>query len=170
MNFSLQGHVPVPFREVGIYDFTTGERFSDRMKFFFLDLTMMAREKFEDCETPLERYMFIIKNSERMKEKPEGYPEFDNLFEALDTTSMACEDVVEYSNSRSRMIQEERDMQIFGNQQREQGLKEGLKDGELAKAIAIAKNLLRMNMDPSLVASTCGLDFDQVQLLARDVQ
>lgn len=174
MNFSLQDHEPVPFREVGIYDFTTRERFSDKMKFYFLDLTMMTREKFEDCKTPLERYMFIIKNSERMKEKPEGYPEFDDLFEALDTTSMACEDVVEYSNSRTRMIEEERDMRIYGNQQREEGLKEGkkegLKEGKLSKAIAIAKNLLGMNMEPSLVASTCGLDLDQVKLLAKDFQ
>ena len=151
------------------------------MKFFFLDLTMMTKDDFKDCKNPLERYMFIIKNSEHMKEKPEGYPEFDELFEALDTTAMACEDVVEYNKSRLKMLDDERDMKIYGRQQWEDGMEKGIKkgmekgmekgiiEGKLAKAIAIAKNLLGMKIAPAQVATVCGLDLSQVQLLAKEL-
>ncbi len=52
----------------------------------------------------MERWLFLFKNIENMESKPKGYPEFDELFEAADMSHLANEEVVAYSQSRQKIL------------------------------------------------------------------
>lgn len=53
---------------------------------------------------------------EKMKSRPKKYPEFYGLFDAADTSSMCCEDVVDYSKSRQRMLDEREGVLYYGEE------------------------------------------------------
>lgn len=75
---------------------------------------MMDRKTFEECETDVERWLFLFKNIENMESKPKGYPEFDELFEAADMSHLANEEVVAYSQSRQKILDDREGVRQWG--------------------------------------------------------
>lgn len=75
---------------------------------------MMYRKTFEECETDVERWLFLFKNIENMESKPKGYPEFDELFEAADMSHLANEEVVAYSQSRQKILDDREGVRQWG--------------------------------------------------------
>lgn len=171
MDFHLCGHTPVPFREVGLYDFTCGERFSYRLNNYFLDLTMMDRKTFEECETDVERWLFLFKNIENMESKPKGYPEFDELFEAADMSHLANEEVVAYSQSRQKILDDREGVRQWGEIVREEALDEGRKEGleiglEQGRKNAFASiiaNMRNKGLSLEAIAEMLGLSHDEIK-------
>lgn len=170
MDFHLCGHKPVPFREVGLYDFTCQKRFSHRLNNYFLDLTMMDRKTFEECETDVERWLFLFKNIESMESKPKGYPEFDELFEAADMSHLANEEVVAYSQSRQKILDDREGVRQWGEIVREEALEEGRNEGRNEGRkdayTSIIGTMRSKGMSLEAIADMLGLSHDEVCALA----
>lgn len=49
-----------------------------------------------------------------MESKPKGYPEFDELFEAADMSHLANEEVVAYSQSRQKILDDREGVRQWG--------------------------------------------------------
>lgn len=162
MDFHLLGHDPVPLREVGLYDFTCKERFSHRLNNVFLDLTMMNKHTFEECETDVERWLFLLKNIETMNSKPKGYPEFDELFDAADMSNLVNEEAVAYSESRQRMINDRQGIMEWGEIIREETRKEARKE-TLKSSILNMKNL---GMAIDKIATLLGISPEEAKTIA----
>lgn len=62
----------------------------------------------------MERWLFLFKNIENMESKPKGYPEFDELFEAADMSHLANEEVVAYSQSRQKILDDREGVRQWG--------------------------------------------------------
>lgn len=128
------------------------EPFSDRLNMVFLDLAALRRRSLGECENQVERWFFLIKNLENMKEKPKEYPMFDQLFEVADLSHLANEEVVTYSESRMKLEDDRKGVEYYGQIQRMEGIKEGekrmLKDN--------VKKLLDFGMSVTDIAKMLG--------------
>ena len=51
------------------------------------------------------------------------------------------------------------------SREREEGIKEGIKEGEENKAISIAKTLKQMNMDNASISKATGLTVEEIEKL-----
>lgn len=173
MDFHLPGHRPQLVTNVGLYDFESKTKFSDRLKMIFLDLKMMNHESLDDCENDFERWLFLLKNMEKMESKPEKYPEFYELFDAADTSSMCCEDVVEYSKSRQRMLDERQGVLYYGEEQRKagieegrkEGIKEGIKEGARKTMISFVNRLRAQGMTATQISSMLGIPGEEIEAI-----
>lgn len=64
-----------------------------------------AKPTWEDCNTQLEKLIYIIKNMHNMDKESNAYKsgEFDEMFEAAEIDNLAAEDVVAYSESKQKL-------------------------------------------------------------------
>lgn len=91
-----------------VHDFRmmdTGNRqvFSNLLRLLIVCLKE-AKPTWEECETQLEKLIYIIKNMHNMDKESKAYKsgEFDEMFEAAKLDSLAAEDMVAYSQSKRR--------------------------------------------------------------------
>ena len=56
----------------------------------------------------------------------------------------------------------------YGQQLRQEGIQEGMQEGMQQEKLAIARNLLRKNMDVSFITETTGLDQKTITKLKED--
>ncbi len=153
MGFNMIDQTPALCRRVSLMDEDRHELFSNKLKLIFLDLKEMTKNSLEECLNPIEEWLFLIKNMENMKDKPNNYPTYDELFEAADLSSMANEDVVSYSQSRRKMQDDMEGMAYFGRMQRE----EGREEGRLSTLIEKAKQAKEMGLPDDIIKSLFGL-------------
>lgn len=113
-----------------------------------------------------------------MESKPKGYPEFDELFEAADMSHLANEEVVAYSKSRQKILDDREDVRQWGEIVREEALKEGFmeaykeefmegyKEGRKDVYTSVIGNMRSKGMSLDTIADMLGLSHDEVSALA----
>ena len=58
--------------DVCLYNIHTKEVFSDKMAMTFLKIPMMEKDA-EECETTLERWIYLLKNMDKMENIPQSF-------------------------------------------------------------------------------------------------
>ncbi len=78
-------------RHCGLYDYTNGCEYSDKQDFWLVNLPQYRRYKREDCKTDLEKWLYIISNSNKMKTMPfmREMPVFKGLKTATELALMS---------------------------------------------------------------------------------
>lgn len=106
-----------------------------------------------------------------MESKPKGYPEFDELFEAADMSHLANEEVVAYSQSRQKILDDREGVRQWGEIVREEALDEGRKEGleiglEQGRKNAFASiiaNMRNKGLSLEAIAEMLGLSHDEIK-------
>lgn len=144
--------------EVVLMERETNVVLTEDFKIFFLSLNQVAKE-WEDCETELERRLFLIKNMENLNKNSKPYKsgEYEEMFNASEIASMAAEDLVEYRNSIISEMERESELEYA----KEEGIEKGIEKGKLDVAIRMRKNGFS---DGDIMLAT-GLTEQQIQKL-----
>ena len=181
-------------RDFRVSDRYTNEVLTRKLRMLFLSLRQVP-EKWEDCKTHLQRILFLIKNMDKLDKNSAPYVEggYEKLFEAAESSHMAAEDVVLYSQSLERLNAYRAGIDYAAEQSWASGLEkgrteglqkgraeglqkgraeglqkgraEGLQKGRAEAEMEIARNMLKAGISKELISSTTGLTIDQIEKL-----
>ena len=147
-NHILTNHLEMHFLELPKY-LSSSSRLTDELYAWFYFLTI--KEKRGKMEEIME---MLVKKNPIMKEVYDEYNKFVNTKDLFENYS-------EYEKNYFDILalNEER---IKG---REEGLKEGIEQGEKNKAISMAKNMKARDMDLNLISELTGLSIEEIKKL-----
>lgn len=168
-NFNMSGKEARMIKEILLADRNTHEIYSETLQLIFLSLPEVP-EEWDDCQTELEKLLYIIKNMENMTKQSKPYlsGEFDEIFEASKTEKLSPEEAVAYSESYYKELDNQSAIRFAAEKSRNEGRKEGRKEGRSEGLIEGALNELK-----KIVTSmrSQGLSNDVIaQMIGRDPQ
>ena len=150
-----------------------GDVLTEKFRIMFLSLPQVP--EWGECGTELERILFLIKNMETMDKESKPYitGEYDEFFEAAETQQLVAEEAVCYSESRQRLIDEERDRLAdrwyWRDRWREEWLAEGKAEGRAEgrekERRKMAKALLDMEMPLEQISKVTELTLEELKKL-----
>lgn len=174
--FNLRQLSPRLVNEVILKERDSNEVYSEDMVLSFISLDKV-RHKWNDCETELERILFLIKNMHTMDKNSDAYKskEYAELFDASETSSLVAEEMVAYSQSYARMEEDraaiaynaELSRQKGWAEGRAEGIKEGIKEGEYNAAVSIAYSMIAMGLDDTTICKATGLENSVISALRK---
>jgi len=158
---------------VGILDFTFGKKKEDKFqsvvqlvdtetcKVFYEKLTFVYLEipKFnkteEELESHFDKWLFLIRNLHKLDKIPEKIQAkvFERLFEQAEIAKYEPKDHLAYEDSKKHYLD----------------LNSTLYTAKREEKIEIAKNLLRNEVDLSIITISTGLSKEQVNELRKDI-
>ena len=134
----------------------TGEVFSDKLKFFTLELPSYRNMSESDCKTKIDYWLYNITNLETMKSSvpfQSQQPVFGRAGHIAELVRMTPQELKQYNISidtyRSNLA-------VMKNERRE-GYEEGRAEGRTEGALLIARNLKQMGLSTSDVMKATGL-------------
>lgn len=116
--------------EVLLMEKSTHVVFSEDIKIFFLSLEQVSKE-WDDCNTELEKRLYLIKNMENLNKESKPYKTrgYDEMFDAAEIASMAAEDIVEYRNSILIEMERQSELEFKKEEGIELGIELGIEKG-----------------------------------------
>ncbi|MCM1142535.1 MAG: Rpn family recombination-promoting nuclease/putative transposase [Muribaculum sp.] len=182
MNFDWREVADKHLREdVCLMNMRTHEVFSDKMTMTFLKIPMMVKDA-EDCRDTLDKWLYILKNMEKMEAMPTTFmkePVFRRLGEVAKVAALDKKERREYEKS----LKIYRDSYaIFATERREgfveglaegeakgraEGRAEGLAEGEAKGKAILIKNLSSNGMTVSDISSMTGLTPEETERLLK---
>ncbi len=149
---------PNKFRyDVKLKDIETNKVFSDKLNFIYLEMPKFNKN-LDSLETRFEKWLFVLKNLNRLERIPEKLQEkiFLQLFETAEIAKFSKEEYQNYEDS----LKYYRDIKNSLDTAKE----EGIEIGEKNKALEIAKGLLDV-LDIKTIADKTGLSIDEINKL-----
>ncbi|MDE6341692.1 MAG: Rpn family recombination-promoting nuclease/putative transposase [Muribaculaceae bacterium] len=165
MNFEWKDISEQHLREdVCLYNMQSGKVFSDKMRMTFLKIPMMEKDA-EECDTSLEKWIYILKNMEKMEAIPQTFttdPVFRRLEKVARYAALTDKDKKAYRES----LKVYRDNYAIMETERTEGRAEGLAEG-LAKGRTegLAKGRAQAIAEKTKLAREMGLPEDVIARL-----
>ena len=159
INFRMPGTECRKLRtDVVLEDRETGESFSDKLRFIFIELPSFMKEESE-CENDFERWIYVLKNMEALKRWPFRAQNavFDRLEKIVDIASLTKEEREQYDES----IKVYRDNLAVMAFEREEGFAKGVKEG-IEKT---ARKMREMGVAMDLIVGATGLTVAEIEAL-----
>lgn len=150
-------------RPVGLTYLNTGALFSDRLKFFFLELHRFGWLK-EVPKDRLGQWCYLLKKMESLTEIPAALKEdpiFQEVFRRAEIANLTHQEMAWYSE-RQREINDAYSLQLG---YKEEGLAEGRAEGEQKAKREIAQAMKKENCSLQLIATTTGLPVSTIEAL-----
>ena len=172
-NFSLEKEGRL-VRDIWLTDAMDSHRlFSDKMHMVFLELPVL--KSWEECDTDLKKWLYVIKNSMDMDQIPfvKDKPIFKQLAEKARYATLTPEEQDLYELDRRNEMAYMNSMLYAQMQAQEEGLKEGLEQGlkkgmeqglEQGK-LQIARNLKSLGIDVQTIQQSTGLTLEEINNL-----
>lgn len=165
-SFNMPGLQHRLINRIALCETTTMELYSDKLNIILISLAMLPK-KWENCNTKLERLLYLIKNMEKMDKNCKEYNdgEFKYLFDAAATDMMCAEDVVAYSQSLQRLNDIDLEIKYAKDKSFEEGTSKGLArgraEGRAEERDKMARSLLaEKDLDLGFISKITGLDID----------
>ncbi len=153
---------PNKFRyDIKLKDIETNKVFSDKLNFIYLEMPKFNKS-IDELETRFEKWLFVIKNLNRLERIPEKLQEkiFLQLFDTAEIAKFSKEEYKNYENS----LKYYRDIKNSLDTAKEEGLIEGIEIGRGERTIEIAKSLLDV-LDIETISAKTGLSIDDIRKL-----
>ena len=157
--------------DIKLTDIETSKVFYNKLMFTYLEMPKFNKEVSE-LSTRFDKWMYVIKNLHKLDRVPEELREkiFLKLFETAEIAKFSeaefqnYEDSLKYYRDIKNSLDTARDE---GRKEGEEiGRREGVLEGEKLKQIEIAKNLLLLGIDISLIAKSTGLNDNEIVILS----
>ncbi len=173
MNFDWRELEKEQLREdICLMNKRTHEIFSDKLGMTFLKIPMMDKEA-EDCKDILDRWLYILKNMDKMEAMPKVFmndPVFQRLgkvarIAALSKSERAAYDksLKAYRDGYAIALTERTEGYEEGVEVgRAEGLSEGIEKGIKKGILATARNLLKMDIDINTISESTGLSLEEI--------
>lgn len=140
--------------------------FTEDFKIFFLSLSQVSDE-WDDCESEIERQLYLIKNMEKLNKESKPYKtgKYEELFDAAEIASLAKEDIVEYRNSIMMEMERQSALEFAKEEGREEGREEGKEEGREEVKIEIARAMKKRGMPLDDIMLFTGLTGQIIDML-----
>ena len=104
-DFDLRNMKKVLIHDMTFCDRKTGDMLTDKMRIMILSLRQIACKEWKDCNSEIERIMFLIKNMDTLDKNSDIYKskEYQDIFDAAETDNMVQEELVAYSRSLQKL-------------------------------------------------------------------
>jgi predicted transposase/invertase (TIGR01784 family) len=157
--------------DVKLIDEDTCFVFNDKLYFIYLEMPKFNKEV-DELETRFDKWLYVLKNLHKLDRVPDKLREkiFTNLFEQAEIANFAPEEYRNYEdslkhyrdlkNSFDSSREEGREQGI--KEGREQGIKEGKQEGRKEEKTSIARNMLKMGIDISMIIDVTGLSAEEI--------
>ena len=141
---------------------------------FFLYIFMFGHlnlpyftKKAEECVTDFEKWIYVLKHMTTLERIPFETQKkiFKRLAEVADSRCLSKEEMEKYEESQRQVDNYNLGMYSAWLEGNEKGIKQGIEQGELAKSLDVAKNLLPLGMSVSQIMQVTGLTKDQISSL-----
>lgn len=155
--------------DICLCDRNSGKVFYEDLGFIYLELVNFTKEESE-LQTDLEGWLYVLKNMSKM-EKLSVYlrkPIFEQLFSIAEYTKLSKEERAMYNVSLKRKWDAESIRQtalLEKVRAREEGLAEGLAEGEHKKAIEAARKMLSKGYDKKDISDLLDISVEEIEKL-----
>ena len=143
-------------RHCGLYDYTNKCEYSDKEDFWLINLPQYRNYKRSDCKSDLDKWLYIIANSNKMKTMPFTFemPVFKGLKTATELALMSSDErdtyMWEFDAHRT-------DLAAY-----DYAIKEGMAAGAKQQAIATARKMKAKGLVIDTIADFTGLTPDEI--------
>ena len=154
--------------DVMLTDIETHKIFYDKLMFVYLEMPKFTK-KVEELETRFEKWMYVIKNLNRLDDIPDKLREkvFEKIFASAEIAKLNPSEYQDYVNS----LNSYRDLnncldyaEAKGKAEgKAEGKIEGKIEGEKLKTIEIAKELKKDNMPIELIVKYTNLSIEEIE-------
>ena len=160
-NFNFQHLTPRLVHDMGIRDKINGELLTEQLRILLVSLTEV--KDWNECETELERLLFLIKNMDKMDNESKAYKcgEYDEFFEAADSLHLLAEEAAVYASSLYHL----EDVEASVNFAKIAAREEGREEGRMMEKRDMAVKLLNLNLPIDMVVSATGLSVEEINKL-----
>lgn len=176
MNFEWKGIEEQHLREdVCLYNMQSRRIFSDKMRMTFLKIPMMDKNA-EDCETTYEKWLYLLKNMDKMEAIPNTFmrePVFRRLGEKAKYAALSekekkayNESLKVYRDNYAIAETERKEGREEGRKEgRKEGREEGRKEGRKEAFSQVVRNMLDMGIGVEAIAKATGLSIQELENL-----
>ena len=176
--------------DVGLLDKKTFKVFNDKLSFKYVEIAKFNKTE-EALLTLYDKWLYVLKNLSRLDKRPQALKEkiFTKLFEEAEIAKFTPKELREYEDSLKAYRDVKNSIDTALEQGREQGraegieqgikqgraegMEQGIKQGRAegieqglkAGKIGIAKKMLSLGMDISLIMKSTGLTKSEIESL-----
>jgi len=146
--------------DVMLTDIETHEIFYDKFMLTYLEMPKFTK-KVEELKTRFEKWMYVIKNLNRLDDIPDKLREkvFEKIFAAAEIAKLTPEEYEAYVDS----LNSYRDLQNSIDTAKAEGKAEGKIEGKIENAIETAKAMQKDNMPIDLIVKYTGLSIEEIE-------
>ncbi len=161
MNFDWKEFENDPMREdVYLTTKTTGKVFSDKLRMIFLKIPLMEKTA-EECQTVLDMWLYLFKNSEKMTSMPRNFLEC-KTFEELERSASIKELTPQEQAAYDHSLKVLRNNYYIADHERKQGRIEGEIIGVEKAMRDTARKLKSREMPIEDIVDITGLSPDEI--------
>ncbi|MDE6235975.1 MAG: PD-(D/E)XK nuclease family transposase [Muribaculaceae bacterium] len=149
-------------QEVGLIDIQTHEVFSDKLKMKFLRLPLLTKTE-EECNKTLERWLYLLKNMEKMESIPTSFrqePIFGRLADAARVANLSDTERRAYDRSL-KTYWDNYAVEKAQEERLQSHLEKGIEIGEKR----VAKTMLMNGFDFATISKMTGLNESELRNL-----
>ncbi len=150
-------------QEFELREKSTGESLTKKLRMLFYSLKQVP-EQWDDCETELQKVLYLIKNMDMMDKnsKPYTQGEFSEFFDAAASGNMCAEDAVLYSQSLSRLRSYQAGLDYRFEEGRAEGIVEGMEKGRMNALEEMARKMKDGGSDIDYISNITGLSAEDI--------
>lgn len=156
MNFDWKEFENDPMREDVYLTNKDGRIFSDKLRLIFLKIPLMEKEA-KDCETELEMWMYLFKNSDKMTAMPRNFMKC-KTFEELEHTASLGALTAQEQKDYDRSLKVLRDNYAIADHERRQGRAEGRAE----ERSEIVLTMLDKGCDANFISEVLNMPIDEI--------
>ena len=148
--------------EVQLFDKQTQKIFYDKLTYIYLEMPKFTKTE-EELETHFEKWLYVLKNLEDLREKPKKLQEkiFQKLFDQAAIANYSDDEYAEYEES----LKVYRDLQNTMDTAFYEGKTEGKAEGKRENSIKIATNMKSAGYTSSDISKMTGLLMNEIKEL-----
>jgi len=148
--------------EVQLFDKQTQKIFYDKLTYIYLEMPKFTKTE-EELETHFEKWLYVLKNLEDLREKPKKLQEkiFQKLFDQAAIANYSDDEYAEYEES----LKVYRDLQNTMDTAFYEGKTEGKAEGKRENSIKIATNMKSAGYTSSDISKMTGLSVNEIKAL-----
>lgn len=152
--------------EVKLVDTTTEKVFYDKLTFVYLEMPKFNKP-IAECETFLDKWMFVLKNMTRLMERPVELQQriFKKLFETAEVAKFDDRQRAQYEESLKVYRDWNNVMKTKERIYHEEGRKEGREEGRDERTLEIATKMKNGNVPYDQIQAFTGLTVEQIDKL-----
>jgi len=148
--------------EVQLFDKQTQKIFYDKLTYIYLEMPKFTKTE-EELETHFEKWLYVLKNLEDLREKPKKLQEkiFQKLFDQAAIANYSDDEYAEYEES----LKVYRDLKNTMDTAFYEGKTEGKAEGKRENSIKIATNMKSAGYTNSDISTMTGLSVNAIKEL-----
>ena len=165
LNFSMDDYLGNPdYKHVcRLTDLDSHRVIYDKLTYIYLEMPKFNKD-IDDLHGYADQWMYIIKNLEKLNEKPARFREkvYERFFRAAEIARFSLEQRTAYETSLKIMRDYNNTISSAEYKGYSAGKEEGMEEGSKMKAIEIARNLKRLGIPTDEIARATGLPESEI--------